>query len=63
MSFSLGSHDEWNIVRAINDKRREADKQAGIVKQLGVFLEGRAVPPGMFEAPIEAGTAGACPVN
>ena len=63
VSFSLGSHDEWNIVRAINTKRREADKQAGIVRQLGVFFEGRAVPPGMFEAPVDAGTAGACPVN
>lgn len=63
VSFSRGSHDEWNIVRAVNAKRREADKQAGIVKQLGVFFEGRAVPPGLFEAPVEAGTAGDCPVN
>jgi len=60
VSFSLGSHDEWNIVRSVNAKRREADKQAGIVKQLGVLFEGRAVPPGMFEAPIEAGTAKPC---
>ncbi|HKA81537.1 MAG TPA: hypothetical protein VKD43_15980 [Xanthobacteraceae bacterium] len=63
VAFSLGSHDEWNIVRSINTKRRDADKQAGIVKQLAVFFEGRAVPPGMYEAPIQPGTAGACAVN
>jgi hypothetical protein len=60
VAFSYGSHDEWNIVRTINQKRREADPKAGIAKQMGVFFDGKPVPPGMFEAPIEPGDAGAC---
>ena len=59
VSFSLGSHDEWNIVRAINEARR-ADKDYGIARQLGVFYDGRPVAPGLFETPIAAGDAGAC---
>jgi len=29
VAFSKGSHDEWNIVRMINQKRREADSNLG----------------------------------
>jgi hypothetical protein len=47
-------------VRTINQKRREADPKAGIAKQMGVFFDGKPVPPGMFEAPIAPGDAGAC---
>ena len=61
MSFSFGSHDEWNIVRSINTKRRETDKAAGIAKQLGVMFDGRAIAPGLFEAPITPGDAAECP--
>ena len=60
VSFSLGSHDEWNIVRAINQRRREAAGPDGIVKQLAVYFDGHAVPPGMFEAPVADGYVGAC---
>jgi hypothetical protein len=59
VAFSFGSHDEWNIVRAINDARR-ASKDYGLARQLGVFFDGRPVAPGLFETPIAPGDAGAC---
>jgi hypothetical protein len=62
VSFSYGSHDEWNIIRAINEKRRAADAR-GIVKQLAVWFDSRAVAPGLYEMPTAAGYAGVCPVN
>jgi hypothetical protein len=63
VSFSYGSHDEWNIVRAINDKRRAADPNHGIVKQLAVLFDGHAVAPGLFDAAAAPGDAGACRAN
>jgi hypothetical protein len=60
VAFSFGSHDEWNIVRAINEGRR-ASKDYGLARQLGVFFDGHAVAPGLFETPIAAGTADPCP--
>jgi hypothetical protein len=58
VAFSRGSHDEWNIVRAINAKRRTAD--SGILKQLGVFFDGRDAAPGLFEDQAAAGYAAPC---
>lgn len=60
VSFSVGSHDEWNIVRAINAKRRDGDKVSGIAKQMGVFFDGKPAAPGLFEASIGAGNAHGC---
>jgi hypothetical protein len=60
VAYSYGSHDEWNIVRAINEKRRAADSKTGISTQMGVFFDGRQVAPGLFETPIAAGDADAC---
>ena len=59
VSFSLGSHDEWNIARAINEARR-ASKDYGLARQLGVFFDGRPVAPGLYETQVAAGTVGAC---
>jgi hypothetical protein len=59
VSFSYGSHDEWNIVRAINEKRRDS-KQFGISRQLAVLFDGHAVSPGLFEAAIAPGNAVGC---
>ncbi len=60
VAYSYGSHDEWNIVRAINQKRRAADPKSGIATQMGIFFDGQPVAPGLFEAPIAAGDADAC---
>ncbi len=60
VAYSYGSHDEWNIVRAVNEKRRAADSKTGISTQMGVFFDGRQVAPGLFETPIAAGDADAC---
>jgi hypothetical protein len=59
-AFSQGSHDEWNIVRAINEKRRRADKKVGVATQLGVFFDGKALSPAMLETSMAPGDAGEC---
>ena len=33
-----GVHDEWNIAKAINDRRRARDQSKGIPGQLGILL-------------------------
>lgn len=60
VAFSFGSHDEWNIVRMINERRREKDSVEGITGQMGVFYDGKPVPPGLFETSVSAGNAGEC---
>jgi len=60
VAFSYGSHDEWNIVRLINQKRREADPKAGLAKQMSVFFDGKPIAPGLFETAVAPGNAGAC---
>lgn len=61
VTYSYGSHDEWNIARAINGKRRAADAQTGFAKQLAIFFDGKPAPPPLFEEAITPGAAGACP--
>jgi hypothetical protein len=63
VTYSYGSHDEWNIARAINAKRREADPKLGFAKELAIFFDGKPVPPPLFDTPTTPGTAGACPVK
>ncbi len=60
VSFSYGSHDEWNIIRSINDRRRASDPKLGFARQLGVMFDGRAIAPGLFDAPTAPGTVGDC---
>jgi hypothetical protein len=59
VAFSYGSHDEWNIARAINARRRGA-ADFGIANQLAVFFDGRPVTPGSYDEPTAAGDAGRC---
>jgi len=59
VSFSLGSHDEWNVVETINERRRKSALY-GIPKQLSVFFDGRAIAPGVYEDTVADGDAGAC---
>jgi len=59
VAFSLGSHDEWNVVRAVNEKRRHGDTK-GIARQWAVWFDGKPVSPSQYEAQAAAGYAGNC---
>jgi hypothetical protein len=59
VAFSSGSHDEWNIVRIFNERRRGAG-QYGVVNQLPILFDGRALPPGSYEDGVAFGYAGRC---
>ena len=59
VAFSYGSHDEWNIARLINDRRRGA-ADYGIANQLAVFFDGHPVTPGGYENPAASGDVGRC---
>ena len=59
ISFSYGSHDEWNIIRILNERRRGATRR-GIADQIAVWFDGRAAVPGAYEQAIAAGDAGRC---
>jgi hypothetical protein len=61
VSYSFGSHDEWNIVRRINEKRRE--KKDGVAKQIAVLFDGASVAPGLFDAATAAGNEGKCQLS
>ena len=59
VAFSYGSHDEWNIARMLNERRRGAD-DFGIARQLAILFDGHAVTPGDFEAGTAPGDTGRC---
>jgi hypothetical protein len=59
VAFSYGSHDEWNIARLLNERRRGA-ADYGIANQLSIFFDGRPVDPGTFESAAASGDAGRC---
>ena len=59
VSFSLGSHDEWNIARILNDRRRGV-AEYGIANQIAVFFDGKPVTPGGYESPTASGDVGRC---
>jgi len=59
VTFSYGSHDEWNIARLLNERRRGAD-EFGIARQLPILFDGQAVSPGSYEAPSASGDVGRC---
>jgi hypothetical protein len=59
VSFSYGSHDEWNIARILNDRRRGADS-LGIANELAIFFDGKPVNPGNYETAVASGDAGRC---
>jgi hypothetical protein len=65
VSYSLGSHDEWNIFRTINEKRRarnDGEDGFGVARQIAVLFNGIGVAPGLFDAPTQAGDEGKCPL-
>jgi hypothetical protein len=59
VSFSYGSHDEWNIARLLNERRR-GSADFGISNQISILFDGRATTPGDFEAADTSGNVGRC---
>lgn len=60
-SVSRGAHDEWNIFRLINEKRR-ADSKLGTGNQIPMLFDGRAAAPSESEAAVSEGYVGKCPL-
>jgi len=58
-SVSRGAHDEWNIFRLINERRR-ADSKFGTGNQIPVLFDGRGLAPADSEAPVSEGYVGRC---
>jgi hypothetical protein len=57
-TVSRGAHDEWNIVRMINEKRR-ADAKFGTGNQVTVYFDGLGVAP-HGESGVSEGYVGKC---
>lgn len=60
-TVSRGAHDEWNVFRLVNEKRR-ADSRYGTAAQVPILFDGQGVTPAQHEAPISDGYLGKCPV-
>jgi hypothetical protein len=58
-TFSKGAHDEWNITRALNERRR-AHHRYGIANQLAVLFDGGGVAPPSSEGATSDGYVGKC---
>ena len=58
-TVSRGAHDEWNIFKTINERRR-ADSKIGTTGQIPVLFDGRGVNPTDVEAPVSDGYVGKC---
>jgi len=58
-TVSRGAHDEWNIFRQLNERRR-ADAKLGTPGQIAVLFDGHAMAPADAEAPVSEGYAGKC---
>ncbi len=58
-AFSVGAHDEWNVIRAVNARRRD-DAKLGLANQLPMMFDGRALSSAESEQAVTAGNAGAC---
>jgi hypothetical protein len=60
VTFSLGSHDEWNIFRLINEKRRKRygeNDNRGIAEQLAGFFDGVQIDSASTETILSNGYA------
>lgn len=54
-NFSLGSHDEWNIFRLLNERRRTQFPKEIVGAQLGGFFDGRQIDPASTETSVTKG--------
>lgn len=59
IAFSYGSHDEWNILRILNERRR-GGTQFGVANQIASFFDGHAAAPAAAEQGISTGYVGRC---
>ena len=58
-TVSRGAHDEWNIFRLINDKRRQ-DSKFGMPGQIPIVFDGQGVAPPHQESLVSDGYVGKC---
>jgi len=58
-SVSRGAHDEWNIFRMLNERRR-ADGKLGHPNQIPVLFDGAGVAPPHAETAVSDGYIGKC---
>jgi len=58
-TFSKGAHDEWNIARAVNERRRANDR-FGVANQLAVLFDGGGIAPFGPEVAVSHGYVGPC---
>jgi hypothetical protein len=58
-TVSRGAHDEWNIFRLLNDRRR-ADAKFGTPGQIPIVFDGQGVAPPHHEASLSDGYVGKC---
>jgi hypothetical protein len=58
-AVSRGAHDEWNIIRMLNERRR-GDSKLGTGSQIPVLFDGRPVAPSDMETGISDGYVGKC---
>ena len=56
---SRGAHDEWNIMKMINERRR-ADAKLGTGNQITIMFDGRGVAPVDAETAVSEGYVGKC---
>lgn len=60
-TVSRGAHDEWNIFKLVNEKRR-ADPKIGAPGQIPILFDGRGVNPSDQEAGVSEGYVGKCAI-
>jgi len=58
-TVSRGAHDEWNIFRLLNERRR-ADSKLGAPHQIPVLFDGRGLAPVDHETAVSEGYIGKC---
>ena len=58
-TVSRGAHDEWNIFRLINEKRRQ-DSKFGTPGQIPIVFDGQGVAPPHHETLVSDGYVGKC---
>jgi hypothetical protein len=51
--------NEWNVIRAVNARRRD-DPKFGVGNQLPVLFDGHAVSGAELEQTVTGGNAGSC---